>query len=88
MAISKQVMHDIRMRRATQELDAALKVSEAVAHQLLQVSGVRERVNNSVVLKIVPEHRETLLKLARQIESEEAMLETEKSKRQPSRKEV
>jgi hypothetical protein len=88
MAISKQVMHDIRMRRATQELDAALKVSEAVAHQLLQVSGVRERVNNSVALKIVPEHRETLLKLARQIESEEAMLETEKSKRQPSRKEV
>jgi hypothetical protein len=88
MAISKQVMQDIRMRRATQELDAAIKVSEAVAQQLLQVSGVRERVNNSVELKILPEHRETLLKLALQIESEEAMLETEKSKRQPSRKQV
>jgi hypothetical protein len=88
MAISKQVMHDIRMRRATQELEAALKVSEAVSHQLLQVSGVLERVSSSVNLKIRPEHRDALLNVARQIETEEAMLETEKAKRQPTRKQV
>lgn len=88
MAISKQLIQDIRMRRATQELEAALKVSDAVSQQLLQVSGVLERVRNPAALNILPEHRDTLLKLASQIETEEAMLETEQTKRQPKRKQV
>lgn len=88
MAINKQVIQDIRKRRAIQELEAALKVSDAVSQQLLQVSGLRDRVKTRQTLKMRPEQRHALLHLAEQIEKEEAMLEAEQAKRQPNRKQV
>lgn len=76
MAVDKQVISQIRLRRQAQALQAALKVSEAVAEQLLQVSGVLERGVDPRKLRVQPQDLPELMALARRIEAEEAMLDS------------
>lgn len=88
MAINKQVLKNIRLRKTAQELEAALQVSKTVSHQLLHVSGVLNRVRIPVNSKSSPDGRSKLLELANLIEKEEAMMDTKPSKIQSARKQV
>lgn len=75
MSFDPQVIAGIRLRRQLQELRSALKVSEAVAEQMLSLSGILERGIDPRQVHIKPEDLPALLELARKIEAEEAMLE-------------
>lgn len=88
MAINKQVIKDIRLRKTAQELETALQVNEAVSSQLLKVSGLLNRVSIPVKFITSPDRREKLLELANIIEKEEAMMDTKPSKIQAGRKQV
>lgn len=88
MAINKQVIKDIRLRKTAQELETALQVNEAVSSQLLKVSGLLNRVSIPVRFITSPDRREKLLELANIIEKEEAMMDTKPSKIQAGRKQV
>jgi hypothetical protein len=76
MAIDKRVMKDIRLRRSLQELDAALKVSQAVSLQLMAVSGVAEGSIKPEVLQQTAVDTDALLKLASAIEAEESLIDS------------
>ena len=88
MAINKQVIKDIRLRKTAQELETELQVNEAVSSQLLKVSGLLNRVSIPVKFITSPDRREKLLELAKIIEKEEAMMDTKPSKIQAGRKQV
>jgi hypothetical protein len=88
VAINKQVIKDIRLRKTAQELETALQVNEAVSSQLLKVSGLLNRVSIPVRFITSPDRREKLLELANIIEKEEAMMDTKPSKIQAGRKQV
>ena len=88
MAINKQVIKDIRLRKTAQELETELQVNEAVSSQLLKVSGLLNRVSIPVKFITSPDRREKLLELANFIEKEEAMMDTKPSKIQAGRKQV
>jgi hypothetical protein len=88
VAINKQVIKDIRLRKTAQELESALQFSERVSHQLLQLSGVLNRVSIPAKLMTSPDERSKLLELANIIEKEEAMMDTKPSQIQTSRKQV
>ena len=88
MAINKQVIKDIRLRKTAQELETALQVNEAVSSQLLKVSGLLNRVSIPVKFITSPDRRVKLLELANIIEKEEAMMDTKPSKIQAGRKQV
>jgi hypothetical protein len=88
VAINKQVIKDIRLRKTAQELETALQVNEAVSSQLLKVSGLLNRVSIPVKFITSPDRREKLLELANIIEKEEAMMDTKPSKIQAGRKQV
>lgn len=75
MSLDPQVIAGIRLRRQLQELRAALKVSEAVAEQMLSLSGILERGIDPRQVQVKPEELPALLELARKIEAEEAMLD-------------
>lgn len=75
MTFDRRVIQDIRLRRAQAECRTALQVSEAVAAQLLEVSGVLERGVQPANIRATPQDVERLLPLAKAIEAEEAMLE-------------
>jgi len=88
VAINKQVIKDIRLRKTAQELETALQANEAVSSQLLKVSGLLNRVSIPVRFITSPDRREKLLELANIIEKEEAMMDTKPSKIQAGRKQV
>jgi len=88
VAINKQVIKDIRLRKTAQELETELQVNEAVSSQLLKVSGLLNRVSIPVKFITSPDRREKLLELANFIEKEEAMMDTKPSKIQAGRKQV
>jgi hypothetical protein len=88
VAINKQVIKDIRLRKTAQELETALQVNEAVSSQLLKVSGLLNRVSIPVKFITSPDRRVKLLELANIIEKEEAMMDTKPSKIQAGRKQV
>jgi hypothetical protein len=88
VAINKQVIKDIRLRKTAQELETELQVNEAVSSQLLKVSGLLNRVSIPVKFITSPDRREKLLELAKIIEKEEAMMDTKPSKIQAGRKQV
>lgn len=75
MSLDPQVIAGIRLRRQLQELRAALKVSEAVAEQMLSLSGILERGIDPRQVQVKPEDLPALLELARKIEADEAMLD-------------
>jgi hypothetical protein len=75
VSLDPQVIAGIRLRRQLQELRAALKVSEAVAEQMLSLSGILERGIDPRQVQVKPEELPALLELARKIEAEEAMLD-------------
>jgi len=75
VSLDPQVIAAIRLRRQLQELRAALKVSEAVAEQMLSLSGILERGIDPRQVQVKPEDLPALLELARKIEADEAMLD-------------
>jgi hypothetical protein len=75
VSLDPQVIAGIRLRRQLQELRAALKVSEAVAEQMLSLSGILERGIDPRQVQVKPEDLPALLELARKIEADEAMLD-------------
>jgi hypothetical protein len=75
VALDPQLIAGIRLRRQLQELRAALKVSEAVAEQMLSLSGILERGIDPRQVQVKPEDLPALLELARKIEADEAMLD-------------
>jgi hypothetical protein len=88
MTFDRRVIQDIRLRRAQAECAAALKVSEAVAAQMVQLSGVQERGIDPARLRVTPAEVHRLLELARTIEAEEAMLEPHEAARHTPRRAV
>ena len=74
MALDRQIIQNIRLKRQTAELAAALKVSQALAEQLVEVSGLKERGIDPSKVQASPQDLPALLELAARIEAEEAML--------------
>lgn len=82
MAIDKEVIQAVRLKRSSQQIEALLTQGNALAEQLLQRSGLRQRGVDPKYIRATPADIEKLLEITEDIESKERLL----VQRQPSRR--
>jgi len=70
MVINREVIQAIRLRRSTEELEGLLAKGDALAEELLRLSGLLEQGIDPREIKLTPQQLAELLELVKSTETE------------------
>jgi len=69
MVVNREVIQAVRLKRSVQEIEALLAEGDALAHELLQTSGLLEKGIDPRKLDLTPEQLADLIERARKVET-------------------
>ncbi len=77
MVVNREVIQAVRLKRSVQEIEGLLAQGDALAHELLQTSGLLEKGIDPRKLDLTPEQLADLIERARKLEKELLLDETQ-----------
>jgi hypothetical protein len=77
MVVNREVIQAIRLKRSVQEIESLLAQGDALAHELLQTSGLLEKGIDPRALNLTPEQLNDLIERARVLEQDLLLDETQ-----------
>lgn len=77
MVVNREIIQAVRLKRSVQEIEALLAQGDALAHELLQTSGLLEKGIDPRTLDLTAEQLADLIERARVLEQELLLDETQ-----------